>query len=299
MSTFICCNGLPGSPPAPATAPGVGEWELAEDAGDQPPMGSPPVAAAAAAAASWRGWLGVKCTVFGMMAVNCEGFKLLTLQFLDFKIVRILYLHMLCSDNFIFRCCTATIFSSDVVQLNNNFLRCAATQQSLQMCSYTTISSDMQLHNNLFRCCAATVSSDVVQHNKFQFLQLCSNNNSFRCAKLNISEEILELKEGDKRTNTQKQKTTLLQTKTKKQHFFKTKTKNNTSSKQKTTQLYSISSQNRTPFGTYILLITQSFWTICFDGLCWNLGIVFEDDATTTTTNCLPTNQASGKSWAT
>jgi hypothetical protein len=44
-------------------------------------MGSPPVAAAAA---SWRGWLVVKCTVFGMMAVNCEGFKLLTLQFLDF-----------------------------------------------------------------------------------------------------------------------------------------------------------------------------------------------------------------------
>jgi hypothetical protein len=83
MSTFICCNGLPGSPPAPATAtaPGIGEKELAEDAGDQALMGSPPVAAAAA---SWRGWLVVKCTVFGMMAVNCEGFKLLTLQFLDF-----------------------------------------------------------------------------------------------------------------------------------------------------------------------------------------------------------------------
>jgi hypothetical protein len=137
MSTFICCNGLPGSTPAPATAPGIGEWGLAEDAGDQPLMGSPPVAAAAAAA-SWRGSLVVKCTVFGMMAVNCEGFKLLTLQFLDFKIVRILYLHMLCSDNFIFRYCTATILSSDVVQ-----------QQFLQMlCS-----------NSFFRCCAATTIS--------------------------------------------------------------------------------------------------------------------------------------------
>jgi len=99
-----------------------------------------------------------------MMAINCEGFKLLTRQFLDFKIVRILYLHMLCSDNFIFRCCTATIFSSDVVQLHNNFLRCAATQQSLQMCSYTTISSDVVQHNNFnFFSCAATttIPSDV------------------------------------------------------------------------------------------------------------------------------------------
>jgi hypothetical protein len=121
-------------------------------------MGSPPVAAAAAL---WRGGLVVKCTVFGMMAVKSEGFKLLTLQFLDFKIVRILYLHMLCSDNFIFRCCTATTISSDV-QLHNNFFR-----------------SDVQVHNNFFRCCAAQ-----------QFLQLCSNNNFFRCAKLNISEEI-------------------------------------------------------------------------------------------------------------
>jgi hypothetical protein len=158
MSTFICCNGLPGSPPAPATAPGIGEWELAEDAGDQPLMGSPPVAAAAAAA-SWRGRLVVKCTVFGMMAVNCEGFKLLTLQFLDFKIVRILYLHMLCSDNFIFRCCTATIFSSDVVQ-----------QQFLQMCSYTTISSDAVQQQFLRMLCSTTISSAVQQQ---QFLQMC------------------------------------------------------------------------------------------------------------------------------
>jgi hypothetical protein len=183
MSTFICCNGLPGSPPAP----GICEWELAEDAGDQPLMGSPPVTvtpAAAAAAASWRGRLVVKCTVFGMMAVNCEGFKLLTLQFLDFKIARILYLHMLCSDNFIFRCCTATQQSLQM-QLHNNFFRCAATQQFLQI----------QLHNNFFRCpapqqflqmCSYTTICCAAQ----QFLQLCSNNNFFRCAKLNISEEI-------------------------------------------------------------------------------------------------------------
>jgi len=111
-----------------------------------------------------------------MMAINCEGFKLLTRQFLDFKIVRILYLHMLCSDNFIFRCCTATIFSSDVVQLHNNFLT--------QMCSYTTISSDVvqqqflpllcSSNNNFLGCCAAqqiSISSAVQQQQ--QFLQIC------------------------------------------------------------------------------------------------------------------------------
>jgi hypothetical protein len=90
-------------------------------------MGSPPVAAAA----SWRGWLVVKCTVFGMMAVNCEGFKLLSLQM-----------------------CSYTTISSDVqldVQLHNNFFRCAAA----------TVSSDVVQHNNFFSCAATKISSDV------------------------------------------------------------------------------------------------------------------------------------------
>jgi len=102
-------------------------------------------------------------------------------------------------------------------------------------------------NNNIFRCAATQ-----------QFLQLCSNNNFFRCAKLNISEEI---ENWERETNKQTNKHT-------KQHFFKTKT----------TQLYSISSQNRIPFGTYLLLlITQSFWTILF----WWVVVQLGDAATT------------------
>jgi hypothetical protein len=121
-------------------------------------------------------------------------------------------------------------------------------------------------------CCAAqqiSISSAVQQQQ--QFLQICKIEHLWRS---------WELREGDKQTN----------------KHTKTKTKNNTSSKQK--QLNFIQFPHKKYNTFWYLLITYK--TKFLDNLFW--WVVLELGYSVwgwCNNNCLPTNQASGKSWAT